>query len=367
MRVTLSRRLARLAVHDGRAAACPHASARIAWWLYRVAARATPSPTTSSTRRRRRRGARRGGPRRRAVAAGPGARPAAPAGARSAGLALPVAGDPLGLGGPRDFNAEALEAGEAVVVEGAGLGLVPHRAGAGVVWVASPRTARASCPTSARPTGRCAPALLESATALADLDVARWRPEVADELMDLRHRTGVRRPGRYAAACGRPGRPGLQALGIVELALEDDGGAVSALRGRCAARTPCGRSDAPPGGRWWPPARPRCGRPPDPHASSLRQGWQTPSSLPAGSAKWKRRPPGKASTVGSTRRARRPPRPPATEASRSSDDDQQPAPRRGPGVPLRVEPADLAVAVRGADAGVGRAVVVELPAEGRRP
>src|SRR4029079_1686646 len=63
------------------------------------------------------------------------------AGARSAGLALPVAGDPLGLAGPASFNAVALDVGEAVVVEGADLGLVPDRTGAGVVWQRMPATA----------------------------------------------------------------------------------------------------------------------------------------------------------------------------------------------------------------------------------
>ena len=53
-------------------------------------------------------------------------------GASYAGLALPVDGDPLGLGGPRDFSAAALEAGQAVVA--GGLGLVPHEAGDTVQW-----------------------------------------------------------------------------------------------------------------------------------------------------------------------------------------------------------------------------------------
>src|SRR5689334_9232194 len=47
-------------------------------------------------------------------------------------LALPVPGHPLGLSGPPEFNARALEAGEAAVtVGGAFLGLVPevHEAG----------------------------------------------------------------------------------------------------------------------------------------------------------------------------------------------------------------------------------------------
>ena len=56
-------------------------------------------------------------------------------GATAAGLALPVEGDPLGLGGPRELNDAALEAGEAVVLADAGLGAVPDE-GAEVVDVA---------------------------------------------------------------------------------------------------------------------------------------------------------------------------------------------------------------------------------------
>ncbi|NUS49850.1 MAG: hypothetical protein HOQ22_02270, partial [Nocardioidaceae bacterium] len=52
-------------------------------------------------------------------------------GASAAGIALPVPGDLLGLAGPADFNVEVVEAGEGVLVEGAELGLVPRRAGAG--------------------------------------------------------------------------------------------------------------------------------------------------------------------------------------------------------------------------------------------
>lgn len=148
-------------------------------------------------------------------------------GSRSAGLALPVPGDLSGLGGPRDFNEAALEAGEGVVLEGAGLGLVPHRAGAGVVWRAMPADRRpladlGEADRTLRET------LLEAAEALVELDVAKWRPEVADELMNLRRVPSYAAPpGTPAAAASLAGR-GLQAQGIVELALEDSGGAVSA-------------------------------------------------------------------------------------------------------------------------------------------
>jgi hypothetical protein len=52
-------------------------------------------------------------------------------------LALPVPGDPLGLGGPRGFTEAATEAGEAVLCDGTGLGAVPFAVGAGVQWAVS--------------------------------------------------------------------------------------------------------------------------------------------------------------------------------------------------------------------------------------
>jgi hypothetical protein len=150
------------------------------------------------------------------------------AGARSAGLALPSPGDPVGLGGPRPFNVAALETGEAVLLEGCGLGLVPHRAGAGVVWQVLPADRRPLVDLGEADRGLRA-ALTAVASALAALDVARWRPEVADELMNLRHRPAYDAPpGTPPRAVELAGR-GLQAMGIVELALEDQGGAVTAL------------------------------------------------------------------------------------------------------------------------------------------
>ncbi|NJP68758.1 hypothetical protein, partial [Streptomyces spiramenti] len=65
-------------------------------------------------------------------------------GVRALRVALPVPGDPLGLCGPPEFNAAALEAGEAVLAPEAGIGLLPEvgpaegRAGAAVRWRVSP-------------------------------------------------------------------------------------------------------------------------------------------------------------------------------------------------------------------------------------
>ena len=77
------------------------------------------------------------------------------AGATGCGLALPVEGDPLGLGGPAELTAAALDAGEAVVAPAAGLALVPDVGRGGRDLAGAARPARGSCPTSARPTGRC--------------------------------------------------------------------------------------------------------------------------------------------------------------------------------------------------------------------
>ncbi|MGB0099372.1 MAG: hypothetical protein WBP61_03740 [Nocardioides sp.] len=148
-------------------------------------------------------------------------------GATGAGAAFPVDGDPLGLGGPSTFNTEALAAGEAVVVAGTGLGLVPHRTGAAVAWtayVAHPR----QLPDVGEADRALRSALVASANALAELDVAAWRPEVADRLMDLRHRDPVEAPDGVPPRCVELAARGLQAIGIVDLALEYDGAAVSA-------------------------------------------------------------------------------------------------------------------------------------------
>ena len=141
------------------------------------------------------------------------------------GLALPVAGDPVGLGGPSAFNAAAIAAGEAVV--SGGIGLVPVRVGAAVEWTAYDAAARPLDDVGEADRG-LRRTLIDAATLLADLDVARWRPEVADALMDLHHAP------RLSPAPGTPERcvdlaaRALQARAIVDLALVDDGGAVSA-------------------------------------------------------------------------------------------------------------------------------------------
>lgn len=145
-------------------------------------------------------------------------------GISSLGLALPVEGDLLGVGGPRAFNEAALEAGAAVV--GAGVGLVPARVGAAVTWHMM-AAERRQLPDVGEASRALRAELPVTADRLAALDVAKWRPEVADELMNLRRLSLPPAPAGTPAACVELAARGLQALAIVDLARYDDGGAVS--------------------------------------------------------------------------------------------------------------------------------------------
>ena len=145
-------------------------------------------------------------------------------GATYAGLALPVDGDPLGLGGPRAFNVAALEAGQAVVA--GSLGLVPVEQGETVQWQvfeAGPR----QVPDVGEADRGLRETLVSTAGDLADLEVAKWRPEAADALMNLHHRPALEAPLGTPPRCADLAARGLQAWAIVDLALDDDGGALS--------------------------------------------------------------------------------------------------------------------------------------------
>ncbi len=148
--------------------------------------------------------------------------------ATGAGLAMPEPGDPLGLGGPPAFNADALEVGEAVVLRGVDLGLVPARAGAGVVWRCLPANERRQVPDLAEADTALRAALPQIADELAALDVARWRPEVADELMALRRPQELDVPDGMLPRAQRMLALATRCRTIVDLALVDDGGAVTA-------------------------------------------------------------------------------------------------------------------------------------------
>jgi hypothetical protein len=146
------------------------------------------------------------------------------AGVEHLGLAWPTEGDPAGLGGPRELNDAALEAGEAVIA--GPHGLVPRREGAVVFWHAYDAAPR-PLDDVGEADRRLRHALLQTANDLAALDVARWRPEVADELIDLRRTARVDAPPGIPPRCMELAARALQAAGIVDLALHDDGGALN--------------------------------------------------------------------------------------------------------------------------------------------
>jgi hypothetical protein len=152
-------------------------------------------------------------------------------GADAVGAALPAEGDLVGLGGPREFNAAALEAGEAVIVldaaGGALRGLAPSRVGAAVTWH-SMAAERRQLPDVGEADRTLRAALLTAADDLAALDVARWQPEVADQLMNLRHRAPLVAPAGTPPRCVDLAARGLQALEITALARAGESGALTA-------------------------------------------------------------------------------------------------------------------------------------------
>jgi hypothetical protein len=157
-------------------------------------------------------------------------------------LALPVAGHPLGLSGPPEFNARAMAAGQAVLtVGGAWLGLVPevHEAGpAGdvhvdVEWQCLPvRDAPpADVPSLGEAERELAEALRDATEALAQLDVAAAGPAAQAALDAYRARS---ERGREVLAPGYPPRAvrvlalAQRVATLVDIAADGHGGAVSA-------------------------------------------------------------------------------------------------------------------------------------------
>jgi hypothetical protein len=111
-------------------------------------------------------------------------------------LVLPAPGDPRGLPGPGQFTGAALVTGEAVLA--GPLGLVPevrsHTSGSGdtfetVLWrvYGLPDGSRAyDEPIAAEAEAELSAAVVDATRALAKLDVAQWRPELAGALAALR-------------------------------------------------------------------------------------------------------------------------------------------------------------------------------------
>jgi len=172
-------------------------------------------------------------------------------GATGLRLVLPVPGDLLGLPGPAEFNLDALEAGEAVLIDGtfagtAAWGLIPGLLeenpddcpGTTVHWEARPVNASATdLPSLGEAERELAETMRAATDALDALDVARWRPEAADRISEIRAgRAGdILAPG-YPQRAHRVLALAQRVAAIAELASDDDGAAfnINGIAGRDA-------------------------------------------------------------------------------------------------------------------------------------
>ena len=153
---------------------------------------------------------------------------------------LPVAGDPRGLPGPGPFTTAAVAAGEAVV--GRGLGLVPRVTEHGsatdltcsVLWTAYEVAEPAPDPlTVPEAEHDLTTATREAASALAALDVASWRPEVADGLARMRRWVTPELPPGHDARAVRLLASADRLAAVLDLARADaPGGAVNGAEAR---------------------------------------------------------------------------------------------------------------------------------------
>jgi hypothetical protein len=147
------------------------------------------------------------------------------AGAVGTGIALPAPGDPVGLAGPAPFNQAATERGAAVLLTGTSWGLVPEPLGSSLTWAAAPARTDAP-PLDPREADRALRAAVSTtATAMADLEVARWSPDATDALMALRRRPERSWPPQVGPRASASLELALGCLRVCDLALADAGGA----------------------------------------------------------------------------------------------------------------------------------------------
>lgn len=160
-------------------------------------------------------------------------------------VVLPAPGDILGLPGPGPFTTAAVLASEGVLAlrpDGTGTGLVPTITAHGSDYDGTVTTVRWSAydvqvagpdpgPYLHDAEHDLRRGVVECAQALRALDVARWRPEVATALSDLRSeaRRGIDEdelPGSYPLRARQVLVQARQLAGVLALATEDAGGAV---------------------------------------------------------------------------------------------------------------------------------------------
>ncbi|MBK5307842.1 MAG: hypothetical protein JJD92_14250 [Frankiaceae bacterium] len=160
-------------------------------------------------------------------------------------LVLPAPGDAVGLPGPGEFTSAALTASEGVLAlraDGSGIGLVPAVTAHGSAFDGTVTTVLWTAYDVAVVGPEPGPFLhdaehdlrrgiLECVELLRSLDVARWRPEVAGALQDLRAeaRRGIEDdelPGSYPMRARQLLVQARQLAGVLSLATVDAGAAV---------------------------------------------------------------------------------------------------------------------------------------------
>jgi hypothetical protein len=153
-------------------------------------------------------------------------------GAHALRAVLPRPGDPNGLAGPPELTVQAVAAGGAVVCVGAPVALVPAVSTFGppgdeghqVNWAWHRSNPPPLGPSLKEAEQTLSHELIAAGSTLTRLDVATWRPEVAQLLDDIR-------AGRAAEPLPRPYPPAAQALAaraarvlaVVDVALSDVG------------------------------------------------------------------------------------------------------------------------------------------------
>jgi hypothetical protein len=180
---------------------------------------------------------------------GPGETAAAPAlllgalrraGAATGRLVLPVPGDMRGLGGPGAFGLAALDAGQAAVIAEVRIGLVPRPVADGVLrWTVFdlPQVPPVEQITLAEAEYGLAAAMREAATTLANLDIARHRPGVREEIDTvLRSQPSLEWPQGMPPRSLRVLQRAAEVQAILDVAAGDaPGGALSASAARARA------------------------------------------------------------------------------------------------------------------------------------
>ena len=153
-------------------------------------------------------------------------------------LVVPVSGDPRGLTGPLDFNAAAIDAGEAVLAIGTdqSYGLIPTSAQEGdavvVRWDVAAVPTPGATPAIAQVSDaehELLDAIRDATATLEALDLASGRDQVAKELAGLDRQLGAFIPA--PGLTGRAARLVVQAArlrAVVDLSLAGDGAAITA-------------------------------------------------------------------------------------------------------------------------------------------